>query len=118
MSFLDLLQRSDDLLDFNIRNSEDKAYFKDLPSGNMNLFAYELIKNQSDDKKSKAFDFKELDEFLSFYGVDLDKELKAYDQESETILQNLKEAVDGASSFSKEFKEQLKSMGKLIYWRK
>ena len=51
--FGSLLQRSDDLLDFNIRNHEEKTFFKDLPSGNMNLFALRLLESKAPREKEK-----------------------------------------------------------------
>ena len=115
-SFGALLQRSDDLLDFNIRNFEGKDFFKDLPSGNMNLFAFKILEDK--DNKEKAFEFNKLEDFVSFYKVDIDTTLKGYDDESTKIISDLKNSIDSINSFSDEFKEQLKSMGELIYWRK
>jgi len=111
-----LLQRSDDLLDFNIRNFEDKAYFKDLPTGNMNLFANKILKGQKD--KQKAFEFDSLESFISYYEVNLENHLSSYDQESEKIIKELYDNIDQSKLFSNEFKKELKSMGELIYWRK
>ena len=111
-----LLQRSDDLLDFNIRNFEDKDFFKDLPSGNMNLFAHKLLEHK--DNKEKSFEFENLEDFVAFYKVSLESTLKDYDDESVKIISNLKSRIDSIKSFSSDFKEQLKSMGELIYWRK
>ena len=41
-----LFQRADDLLDFNIRNKEGKATFKDLEEGILNSFAVHLLENR------------------------------------------------------------------------
>ena len=116
--FGSLLQRSDDLLDFNIRNYEEKTFFKDLPSGNMNFFAFKLLEDINEDQKSKAFDFKNLEDFLTFYKVNFETKLESYDQESQQIINTLKKYIDESSSFSVDFKIQLKSMGEIIYWRK
>ena len=113
-----LLQRSDDLLDFNIRNFEDKAYFKDLPSGYFNLFAVELLEDVKEEKKEKAFEIKELAEFLGHFKINLDEKLKSFDSESEKLIVQLNSKIDQMSVFSEEFKTELKNLASTVYWRK
>jgi octaprenyl-diphosphate synthase len=110
-----LLQRSDDLLDFDIRNFEKKEFFKDLPSGNLNLFAYNIVRDK--DHKDKAYSFKTMNDFLEFYSIDLSAEVKKFDAKSLEMISDLQNLIDEFDDFSKDFKEQLKTMSQLIYWR-
>ncbi len=110
-----LLQRSDDLLDFDIRNFENKEFFKDLPSGNLNLFAFNMIKDK--EQNDKAYSFKTMNDFLEFYSIDLTAEVKKFDSQSLEMILELQNLIDEFDDFSKEFKENLKVMSQLIYWR-
>lgn len=113
--FGSLLQRSDDLLDYNIRNFENKTFFKDLPAGYFNSFTIHLLADQNN--KENAFGINNLNEFLDFYKINLDQKLKSFDAESESILNNLKNLVMGLEVFSVPFKESLIEASKEIYWR-
>lgn len=113
-----LLQRSDDLLDFNIRNAEGKTYFTDIKSGYFNSFMIELTKNFSDEDKKKIFQVQSLTSFRESFDLDFDKSLSDFDSKSLRILSELKTLIDQFDSFSKEFKEELKSGAEKIYWRK
>ncbi len=112
-----LLQRSDDLLDYNIRNGEGKAYFKDLPSGYFNLFTIHLLKDLSLDEKMKAFDCKSLQDFIKIFNINMSTALKGFDQESEAILAEVMNLIDENKFFSRKFKQELKEATYKIYWR-
>lgn len=112
-----LLQRSDDLLDYNIRNAEKKAYFKDLPSGYFNLFTIHLLENHSPEDCMKAFEFDKLDDFVSHFKLNIEKTLKVYDQESTVMLNAATSLIEENKIFSNEFKNDLKEAALKIYWR-
>ncbi len=112
-----LLQRSDDLLDYNIRNSEGKAYFKDLPSGYFNLFTIYLLKDFSVDEKIKAFRCKSLESFIKTFDININDALKGFDEESEAMVVETMSLIDENKFFSKNFKQDLKDVTYKIYWR-
>lgn len=116
--FGSLLQRSDDLLDFNIRNHENKAYFKDIPAGYFNLFAVELLEGIESSKKEQAFDLKTLEEFFRHFGINEEEKLRQFDAESEKLIADLNLKIDEMSVFSEDFKEELKNLASTVYWRK
>lgn len=113
-----LLQRSDDLLDYNIRNFEEKAFFKDLPSGYFNLFTIHLLEGINVSEKEKAFEFISMSEFLNHYKIDLDEKLKTFDEENQIVLDRVKGLIQNFELFSGEFKQDLISAADQIYWRK
>jgi octaprenyl-diphosphate synthase len=65
-----LFQRGDDLLDFDVRNDEDKAVLGDLKSGYINSFAAFLSRRFSDQEKATLRDCQSLDEVKELVGVD------------------------------------------------
>jgi octaprenyl-diphosphate synthase len=113
-----LLQRSDDLLDYNIRNFEKKDFFRDLPSGYFNLFTVHLLKDKNEKIKKQAFEFKDLDLFLKALDLDLNNTLESFDKESELILSRVKQNISSFSLFSEDFKKSLLEAAHTIYWRK
>ncbi len=113
-----LLQRSDDLLDFNIRNFEGKTYFTDIQSGYFNSFMIEVTKDFSDEKKRKVFDFKSLEDFKTYFDTNLENELKSFDLKSTKILEELKQLILSFNFFNKDFQKDLISGAEKIYWRK
>ncbi len=112
-----LLQRSDDLLDYNIRNGEGKAYFKDLPSGYFNLFTICLLEGVDAKAKLEAFKCKSIEELVSKFDLNIDKTLKSFDEESEGMIKAVRSLIDENKFFSNEFKEELKEATSKIYWR-
>lgn len=63
-----LFQRSDDLLDFNVRNHEKKATLGDLKSGYVNSFGAFACRNLSYQQRLKLKDCKSLDDFQDAIG--------------------------------------------------
>lgn len=112
-----LLQRSDDLLDYNIRNAEKKAYFNDLPSGYFNLFTIHLLEGVELSKRDAAFSCKSIEELVSKFDLNVEEVLRSYDQESTRMLNAVTSLIDETDIFSKEFKAELKDASLKIYWR-
>jgi len=113
-----LLQRSDDLLDYDIRNFEKKDYFRDLPSGYFNLFTIHLLEGRDEALKKKAFKIKNLETFLETFEIDLKNKLEAFDNESKIILNRVKKNIEKFDLFSDDFKRSLLEAAYTIYWRK
>lgn len=65
-----LFQRGDDLLDFDVRNEEDKALLGDLKSGYLNSFAAFLARHFNEDKKQKLKSCQTLAEVKKLVGED------------------------------------------------
>lgn len=63
-----LFQRSDDLLDFNVRNDEGKGVLGDLKSGYLNSFGAFLCQNQSRQKMDQLIKSQTMDEFILHLG--------------------------------------------------
>ena len=118
-----LFQRSDDLLDFDIRNHEGKAILGDLKSGYMNSFAAFLTRDKNEHEKAK---FKECATMAEVYSVigeeeffsrleDFDnhnkKVMALFDHHAEALLEHLPQ--EGA-----ELVAELKLLPNLLYWRK
>lgn len=112
-----LLQRSDDLLDYNIRNGEGKAYFKDLPSGYFNLFTIHLLEGVDSRSRLEAFKCKSIEEFASKFNLKIEATLKEFDEESEGMIKAVKILIDDNKFFSNDFKVELKEAADKIYWR-
>lgn len=112
-----LLQRSDDLLDYNIRNAEGKEYFRDLPSGYFNLFTIHLLENQSVEERVRAFSCKTMEELIVMFNLNIEKTLKDFDEESKVMLSAVIQLIEENKFFSKDFKEELKASADKIYWR-
>ena len=64
-----LFQRGDDLLDFDVRNDENKALLGDLKSGYLNSFGAYLSKDLNEDQKSQLRRCQTLDEIKSLLGL-------------------------------------------------
>jgi len=112
-----LLQRSDDLLDYNIRNFEKKDHFRDLPSGYFNLFTIHLLSDVEENKKAKAFELSDLETFIKAFDLDVQRSLKIFDAESEKILRRVADNIQSCAFFSSEFKKSLLEAAHMIYWR-
>ncbi len=118
-----LFQRSDDLLDFDIRNSEKKAVLGDLKSGYLNSFAAFLARNLTPVEREKFRTLTTLPEVLEFFTKEqFDKDLKEFDQMNQNqidlyfhYLENLKLLLpDKQKSLIKD----LSQLPTPLYWRK
>lgn len=114
-----LLQRSDDLLDFDIRNGENKTTFTDLKAGYLNLFSLELFTTK--ESKEKAYKVtNKLDLFKMISEEEFLQKLKAFDEKNEKLLLNtlnLAQSLKGKFKGSDEFYEFIKEAAPQLYWR-
>lgn len=126
-----LFQRSDDLLDFDIRNDEGKAVLGDLKSGYLNSFAVWVLRGLPDAVFAKAIQAQALGEFKAIVG-ERHFEMRAaeFDAENSRVielyfhrLQELEPLLangGGQSGSADERKvlEILKQLPQPLYWRK
>jgi octaprenyl-diphosphate synthase len=114
-----LLQRSDDLLDFNIRNHEQKATMGDLNSGYMNSFCAFVLADLPEEKRRQAFASKDLDLFKSVVGENVFAEkLKAFDEMNDLLIkkyQTLLNRLEGLVPST--LISTLSVLPQPIYWR-
>jgi octaprenyl-diphosphate synthase len=82
-----LFQRSDDLLDFDIRNYEGKAVLGDLKSGYMNSFAAFLTKELDERVRTRFRSCETLKEIYSVVGEDyFFKKLEEFDSHNRKVI--------------------------------
>lgn len=118
-----LFQRSDDLLDYDIRNEEGKAVLGDLKAGYLNSFSVHLLTGIDESLKTKLIESQSLGQFKSLYGESLfDQRLKEFDQLNEKLvelyahyLNQLKQELKPEES---RLVDALEPLSRLLYWRK
>lgn len=84
-----LLQRSDDLLDFDIRNNERKNVMGDLKAGYVNSFCAFLFLEKSQEEKKRLSQQTELDTFKEIFGREafVEKQ-KSFDAMNAKLIQD------------------------------
>jgi octaprenyl-diphosphate synthase len=130
-----LFQRSDDLLDFDVRNYENKAVLGDLKSGYLNSFGVFLTQGLDEDKRQRIFKAASLGELKSVQGeAAFEKSVEDFDQLNQAIIDMyghlmqrletlLARLLPGAQANSAALSAQvivreLSPLPKPIYWRK
>jgi octaprenyl-diphosphate synthase len=116
-----LFQRSDDLLDFNIRNYEGKAVLGDLASGYMNSFATFLTRELSERARAKFRECRSMREVYDLIGeAEFFKKLDEFDEHNMKVIRLYDHHADhlklpaGAEGLVAE----LKQLPGILYWRK
>lgn len=116
-----LFQRSDDLLDFDIRNYEGKAIMGDLKSGYVNSFA--AFSTVTVDK-SRLKHTKTLEDFISLLGglKEFEKQVKDFDEKNQFLIQlyhhHLTNFENYLSGDEKNLVKVIRPLTELLYWRK
>lgn len=118
-----LFQRSDDLLDFDIRNYEGKAILGDLKSGYMNSFATYLVRDLSEQKKTQFRKSTEMQQVFSILGEEnFYKQLADYDHLNRKVIslyehhcENLRNLLNPSQQ---SLVDELKPLPAILYWRK
>jgi octaprenyl-diphosphate synthase len=118
-----LFQRSDDLLDFDIRNDEGKAVLGDLKSGYLNSFAVWVLRDLPDAVFQKAIRSQSLGEFKSIVGeAHFDARATAFDEENQKSIDlyfhRLNDVRECLHDSEVGVIEDLKVLPKPLYWRK
>ena len=119
-----LFQRSDDLLDYNIRNDEGKAILGDLKSGYLNSFGAFVAQELTSQKRAELVRSQTLEEFKNHLGgpAAFDAKVKQFDEINQKhidlyhhLLQTLKDMLKPEEQgIVKEFKP----LTDLLYWRR
>jgi octaprenyl-diphosphate synthase len=117
-----LFQRGDDLLDFNIRNDEDKGILGDLKAGYLNSFAAFLARNWGESKRQQLRQCKSLDEVWMLTGrAEFEAEVKAFDEMNKEVialfLHKLEQLSHRLSKTQTGLIEALKPLPHLLYFR-
>ena len=118
-----LFQRSDDLLDYNIRNYENKAILGDLRSGYLNSFAAFLVQKIGTEQKNQLVKSQTLEEFKTHVGGAsvFESALKEFDQMNQNqidLFEHLLTVLESQLDVkSRKLVTELKPLAQLLYWR-
>lgn len=118
-----LFQRSDDLLDYDIRNFEKKAVLGDLRSGYLNSFAAFLSQRITEKQRQLLVQSQNLDEFKTHLGgVEIfDQGLKDFDQINQSQIElytHLLQVLEAQlPQQHRSLIAELTPLAHLMYWR-
>jgi octaprenyl-diphosphate synthase len=119
-----LFQRSDDLLDYNVRNYEGKAILGDLKSGYLNSFGAFACEGLSRQQIDQVVRSKDLESFYNSIGGKsvFDEKLKKFDEANEKLIKLFFHHMDRLKTHMKPGEEKLFTyltpLTDLLYWRK
>ena len=118
-----LFQRSDDLLDFDIRNYENKQTLNDLKGGYLNSFAVHLLKDKPSDFKSLLKNCRQLKEVKNiFTPAEFEKALADFDNHSSEYIQDCINKIKLIKQWLQPSEytliESLINWPENLYWRK
>ena len=116
-----LFQRSDDLLDFSIRNKEKKTTLLDLKQNYLNSFSCFLLKNKPSSLKEKLRKARSLKEVHRLF-PEWKANLQDFDQWNFKLIQRVHKNIEALKPFLKKEEhkliEELKEFASFLYWRK
>lgn len=117
-----LFQRSDDLLDFDVRNREGKAVLGDLKSGYLNSFGVFLCRTMPTETKGRFLKSQSLGELKSVVGeARFEEQLTEFDRinagKIELYLHLAGRLEQMLSGSEKELIKQILPLPKPLYWR-
>ncbi len=118
-----LLQRSDDLLDFDIRNGEQKNIMGDLRAGYVNSFCAFLFYDLSETERQRLSQNTDLQKFKIAIGESYFlKKLEQFDQLNQKLIDDYQKTVLNLShhltgDVAKNLVEVLTQLPQPIYWR-
>jgi octaprenyl-diphosphate synthase len=118
-----LFQRSDDLLDFDIRNAEGKAVLGDLKSGYLNSFGVFLTRDMSAEQKDRFLKSQSLGELKSVVGeANFEAKLAEFDRINSAMIELYQHQTQRLSVYlndsQKGLIQELLPLPKQLYWRK
>lgn len=119
-----LFQRSDDLLDYDIRNDEGKAILGDLKAGYLNSFGAFVCKDRSRREIDDVVRSKNLDEYYENIGgkAHFDKKLSEFDEMNKGLIQMYNHHLERLKTHLKpgeeKLIEQLRPLTEILYWRR
>ena len=117
-----LFQRADDLLDFDIRNTENKASFKDMQEGQFNSFAVYLSEGKTAAFRENLKTCRSLEEVKNLTGEEVFKQiLSSFDQMNQKIIEDCFKQIDELKPLLQKeelaLPEMLKKWTEKFYWR-
>lgn len=118
-----LFQRSDDLLDFDVRNYEGKAILGDLKSGYMNSFATFLTRDMSEQQRAR---FRECQNMADVYKVIGEQEfftrLEEFDSLNKKVISLYEHHCDSLREHlraeEQSLIQEIAVLPSVLYWRK
>lgn len=115
-----LFQRSDDLLDFNIRNHENKVVMGDLSSGYVNSFCSHLFSSLSEEKQEALFQIHDLEAFKkNLTEESFEAGLKSFDEKNKIIIENYQKSLQGFQGLLPQaFFDVMSELPEPLYWRR
>jgi octaprenyl-diphosphate synthase len=118
-----LFQRGDDLLDFDIRNDEDKALLGDLKSGYLNSFAAFLARDFSETKKQQLRSCQTMEEVKALVGVnEFNHAVHAFDEMNRQVIELYEHKAQSLESHLQETERglinDLMGLPSLLYFRR
>lgn len=117
-----LFQRSDDLLDFDIRNYEGKAILGDLKSGYLNSFGAFLLEELKQKQIEPFKNSQTLDDVYKAIGKEYFYErLKDFDERNQALIELYEHYMHELKSFSQPaavaLNQDLRKLPGILYWR-
>jgi len=118
-----LFQRSDDLLDFDIRNHEGKAILGDLKSGYMNSFATFITRHMAEKEKAQFRVCQNMNDVYQLFGQDqFFNLLNDFDEHNKRVIELYNHHCDELTKeLPEEFRNlisELRALPHILYWRK
>ena len=117
-----LFQRSDDLLDYDVRNREGKAILGDIKSGYLNSFGAFFSTSLSEERREKLKNIKSLGEIHGIVGEkEFKTAIKNFDQLNGELIElyhhKLNQLAQNLEGKEQRLKEHLKPLPDALYWR-
>ncbi len=118
-----LFQRSDDLLDYDIRNGEGKAILGDIKSGYLNSFGAYFCRDLSSEERLRLKKVESLGEIYRIIGEEkFFNDVESFDQMNQELialydhkLDLLEEQLQGPQ---KKMVKSLRDLPEILYWRR
>lgn len=118
-----LFQRGDDLLDFDIRNDEDKALLGDLKSGYLNSFGAYLSRDFDSAKRQILRECQTLDQVKTLVGLDeFNKTVNGFDEMNRQIIELYEHKARSLEKYLKDVERglinDLIGLPSILYFRR
>lgn len=119
-----LFQRSDDLLDYDVRNDEGKAILGDLKSGYLNSFGAFVSKDQPRTVIDQMVKSRDLNDFYAALGGKdrFDARLAEFDKMNQGLIELYEHHLETLKTLLKpeeqKLLQKLKPLTEILYWRR
>ena len=116
-----LFQRADDLMDFSIRNQDEKPYFLDIKQKYFNSFACFLLKNASLQTENRLKTVRSISALYNLF-PDFDEKVKSFDRMNTKIIKVTENTLEKLRPFLNKREwpliTRLKKWPYFFYWRR